>query len=118
MCASATAVTVLLASGRTADVYALDERRVLRRYRTGRDVTAEAATMTYPAGHGFPVPEVYEATRADLVMARVHGPTLTPQEITRVPAAAVLARHLLTCGAGGCRGGRPADQGRDGGGLP
>jgi hypothetical protein len=41
------ATTAPLGSGRTADVYALDERRVLRRYRTGGDVRAEAEVMRH-----------------------------------------------------------------------
>ncbi|WP_433051603.1 phosphotransferase [Dactylosporangium sp. CS-033363] len=69
-------MTALLASGRDADIYALDERRVLRRYRRGGDVTAEAATMRYVADHGFPVPRIYEAEGADLVMERLEGPTM------------------------------------------
>jgi aminoglycoside phosphotransferase (APT) family kinase protein len=69
-------MTALLASGRDADVYALDERRVLRRYRLGGDVTAEAAVMRYVADHGYPVPRVYEATGADLILERLEGPTM------------------------------------------
>lgn len=66
----------LLASGRDADVYELDGRRVLRRYRHGGDVTEEAAVMAYVERHGFPVPRVYEANGGDLVMERVDGPTM------------------------------------------
>ncbi|MFB9185145.1 phosphotransferase [Dactylosporangium sucinum] len=69
-------MTALLASGRDADVYALDERRVLRRYRKGGDVTAEATVMRYVADHGFPVPRIYEASGADLVLERLDGPTM------------------------------------------
>ncbi|WP_426507675.1 phosphotransferase [Dactylosporangium sp. McL0621] len=69
-------MTALLASGRDADVYALDERRVLRRYRRGGDVTAEAVIMRYVSDHGYPVPRVYEAEGADLVMERLEGPTM------------------------------------------
>jgi aminoglycoside phosphotransferase (APT) family kinase protein len=69
-------MTALLASGRDADVYALDERRVLRRYRKGGDVTAEAVTMRYVSDHGYPVPRVYEADGADLVLERLDGPTM------------------------------------------
>jgi streptomycin 6-kinase len=65
-----------LASGRDADVYALDEHRVLRRYRAGGDVAAEAAVMSYAHRRGFPVPAVYEADGADLVMERLIGPTM------------------------------------------
>ncbi|MEV4275204.1 phosphotransferase family protein [Actinoplanes xinjiangensis] len=67
----------LLGSGREADVYAIDERRVLRRYRRGDDVTAEAEIMTYLAGHGYPVPQVYAATGADMILERLDGPTMT-----------------------------------------
>jgi Ser/Thr protein kinase RdoA (MazF antagonist) len=66
----------LLASGRDADVYALDERRVLRRYRDGGDVAEEAAVMAYLAERGVPVPRVYEVNGADLVMERLTGSTL------------------------------------------
>jgi len=67
----------LLASGRDADVYAIDAQRVLRRYRDGSDATAEAAIMAYVAELGFPVPHVYEAEGADLVMEQLDGPTMT-----------------------------------------
>jgi len=66
----------LLASGRDADVYEVDGGRVLRRYRHGGDVTGEATVMAYVQRHGFPVPRVYEAGGADLVMERVAGPTM------------------------------------------
>ncbi|GAA2615694.1 phosphotransferase [Dactylosporangium fulvum] len=69
-------MTALLASGRDADVYALDERRVLRRYRRGGDVTAEVTVMRYVADHGYPVPRVYEADGADLILERLDGPTM------------------------------------------
>lgn len=65
-----------LASGRTADVFALDGHRVLRRYRDGGDVADEAAVMTYLGGLGFPVPRVYLAQRTDLVLQRLDGATL------------------------------------------
>jgi aminoglycoside phosphotransferase (APT) family kinase protein len=57
-------------------VYALDDRRVLRRYRREADVTGEVATMRYLAGLGYPVPAVYEAAGADIVMERLGGPTM------------------------------------------
>jgi tRNA A-37 threonylcarbamoyl transferase component Bud32 len=65
-----------LAAGRDADVFAVDARRVLRRYRNGGDVAAEATVMAYVAGFGFPVPTVYEASGTDLVMERLDGPTM------------------------------------------
>jgi tRNA A-37 threonylcarbamoyl transferase component Bud32 len=67
---------VLVGSGRNADVFAIDDRRVLRRYRDGGDVAAEAAVMSHLAGLGFPVPEVHEAAGTDLVMERLHGPSM------------------------------------------
>jgi tRNA A-37 threonylcarbamoyl transferase component Bud32 len=64
------------ASGREADVFALGNGRVLRRYRGGEDASGEAAVMTYVRGLGFPAPEVYAADGTDLVMERLDGPTL------------------------------------------
>jgi aminoglycoside phosphotransferase (APT) family kinase protein len=66
----------LIARGRTADVFALDAERVLRRYRGGEDTAVEAAVMRHVAGSGYPVPRVHEAHGADLVLERVRGPTL------------------------------------------
>jgi aminoglycoside phosphotransferase (APT) family kinase protein len=65
-----------IASGREADVFALDARRVLRRYRRVADVTHEAKAMAYAAGLGFPVPAVYEAHGAEMVLERLDGPTM------------------------------------------
>ncbi|MEU4779924.1 phosphotransferase [Micromonospora sp. NPDC023633] len=65
-----------LASGRDADVFVVDDRRVLRRYRAGGDVAAEAAIMAYVASLGFPVPRVHQARGADLVLERLDGPTM------------------------------------------
>ncbi len=65
-----------LASGRDADVFAIDDERVLRRYRSGGDVAEEATVMAYVAGFGFPVPAVYEARGTDLVMERLDGCTM------------------------------------------
>ena len=47
--------------------------------------------MRYVAGHGYPVPEVFDATGPDLVMERVDGPTM---------ADAVQAGRLEVDGAG------------------
>jgi tRNA A-37 threonylcarbamoyl transferase component Bud32 len=66
----------LLGVGRDADVFALGDDRVLRRYRDGSDATAEADLMRYVGGFGFPVPQVYDATGPDLVLERLRGPTL------------------------------------------
>jgi Ser/Thr protein kinase RdoA (MazF antagonist) len=85
----------LLGSGRMADVYALDERRVLRRYRDGTDASGEAAVMAHVAAYGYPVPAVLPAPegarRSDLVLRRLDGPTML---------AAVLAGGLTAERAG------------------
>lgn len=65
-----------LASGRDADVFALDEARVLRRYRDGGDTAPEAAVMAYAGGFGYPVPVVHAVDGPNLVMERLDGETL------------------------------------------
>lgn len=85
----------LLASGRDADVYALDGTRVLRRYRRGGDVAAEAAVMVHVGGLGFPAPAVHQADGTDLVLERVPGSTMLSAfatgELGLVEGATVLA---------------------------
>ena len=66
----------LLASGRDADVFALGDRTVLRRYRDGSDASREAELMRYVAAQNYPVPTVHSAAGADLVMERLDGPTM------------------------------------------
>ncbi|MYW19136.1 phosphotransferase [Streptomyces sp. SID2955] len=67
----------LIGAGRTADVFALDEDRVVRRYRDGEDATGEAVLMAYLAEHGYPVPTVWPGAAAgELVMQRLSGPTM------------------------------------------
>ena len=68
----------LLGQGRDADVYALDDTRVLRRYRdpSHSNTLLEAKAMEYLASRGYPVPRVHEVTDTELVMDRLHGPTL------------------------------------------
>ncbi|WP_137988975.1 phosphotransferase [Streptomyces vilmorinianum] len=89
---------VLIGTGRTADVFALDDEWVLRRYRDGGDVAREAATMTHLASHGYPVPRVRSASGPDLVMRRLAGPSLLDAllagTVTPETAAALLADLL------------------------
>jgi aminoglycoside phosphotransferase (APT) family kinase protein len=67
----------LVGAGRTADVFALDDGRVLRRYRDGDDTTGEVAVMAYLVEHGFPVPAVWPGPAAgELVMQRLSGTTM------------------------------------------
>jgi hypothetical protein len=49
---------VLIGQGRAASVYALDDRRVLRRYLKPRSCAGEAELMRYLRQAGYPVPEV------------------------------------------------------------
>src|SRR5215469_1430981 len=83
----------LLGSGRSADVYALDQGRVLRRYRFRIDVAAEARLMQYLAAAGYPVPEVYDAGGQDLVMERLDGPDMLA-DLSRRPW--LIPRHART----------------------
>lgn len=74
----------LIGSGRAADVYDLGGGRVLRRYRVEADVEPEARLMRYLRSAGFPVPEVYDADGADIVMARLRGIDMLT-DLTRRP---------------------------------
>ena len=69
----------LVGTGRAALVYDLGGDRVLRRYRRPPPpglTEREAAVMTYLRQQGYPVPEVFDADGADLVMERLHGTTM------------------------------------------
>jgi aminoglycoside phosphotransferase (APT) family kinase protein len=101
--------TAPIAAGRDADVFALDEHRVLRRYRREADVSGEAALMRYVAGYGYPVPEVFEAAGRDLVMTRVDGPTMAEAMMTgamgvdegaRMQAALLAQLHAIPAPGG------------------
>lgn len=91
----------LVTSGASADVYALDEERVLRRYREGRDAAPEVELLRHVRAHDFPAPDVLDAHGSDIVMNRLHGPTLLQAlgagEVSLADAAQVLAdlHHLL-----------------------
>lgn len=85
----------LLASGRTSDIYILDEDRLLRRNRY-RDVGAnELELLRYVSAHGFPAPTPYEVHGRDLILERLHGPTLLQSlaagETSLYEAATILA---------------------------
>ena len=67
----------LLASGRDADVYVLDEDRVLRRCkRPDAQCEYEAEMQAWVQRQGFAAPEVFEASGTDMVLERISGPTL------------------------------------------
>ncbi len=75
-----------MASGRDADIFAFGDRLVLRRSRQGRSMMAEAKTMEYARGHGYPVPAVDHLSDdgTDLVMERVDGPSMV-EALVRKP---------------------------------
>src|SRR5215212_3746405 len=87
-------MTALLASGRAADIYVLDDGRVLKRDRDGRSADHEAAAMRHAREHGFPVPEVFSASGTELVMERVGGPTMTA-DLARRPWRVTAHARLL-----------------------
>ncbi|QKW20896.1 phosphotransferase [Kitasatospora sp. NA04385] len=109
-----------IGTGRTADVFALPDGRVLRRYREGAeawaDAHAEAELMAYLAGHGYPVPAAWPGERpADLLMERLAGPTLAqavttgavaPDAAGRILADLLLRLHALPPRTGA----RPGDR--------
>ncbi|MFI0901289.1 phosphotransferase [Streptomyces sp. NPDC020983] len=67
----------LIARGREADVYAVGEGWVLRRLRDAdRSTAQEARTLRWLAAAGYPVPAVHASDGPDLVMQRLHGPTM------------------------------------------
>jgi aminoglycoside phosphotransferase (APT) family kinase protein len=73
-----------LADGRDAEVFALGDDRVLRRYRAGnlgadgklKTSEREAEIMRYVGSQGYPVPVIHEVKGPDMVMERVDGPTM------------------------------------------
>ncbi len=98
---------ILIGSGRASDVYDIGDGWVLRRDREGYgDGVAEAALMERLHAHGYPVPRVRPAdcTRSELVMERLHGPTMLqafgeggigPQESGQTLARLLRQLHAL-----------------------
>ncbi|WP_405839518.1 phosphotransferase [Streptomyces sp. NBC_01518] len=90
----------LIGSGRTADVYEIDEAWVLRRNREDwGDAAAEGAVMEHVRAYGYPVPRVRPGdSRTELFMERLSGPTMVEAivagAIDTVQAGTVLASLL------------------------
>ena len=82
-----------IARGRDAEVYALGDGRVLRRYRGPGPTGREMRVMAWARSHGYPVPQVYERTETDLILDRLHGPTMLA-DLARRPWR--LVRHAKT----------------------
>lgn len=94
-----------LAEGRDADVYLLDDQRVLRRCRrpTAR-CEHEASLMEWVRGCGYPAPRVYSVDGPDMVLERLTGPTMlesllagttTPRDGARTLVELLSALHRL-----------------------
>ncbi|HET7018544.1 MAG TPA: phosphotransferase [Streptosporangiaceae bacterium] len=82
----------LIGAGRAADVYDLGDGRVLRRYRVNASAEPEARLMRYLREAGLGVPEVYDASGADLVLAKLDGVDLL-SDLSRRPWRA--GRHAV-----------------------
>jgi aminoglycoside phosphotransferase (APT) family kinase protein len=76
----------LLASGRDGDIFELSDALVLRKTRDGRSLAAEVRILEHVHAQGLPVPQVHELRAGDteLVMDRIHGPTMV-QAFARSP---------------------------------
>jgi Ser/Thr protein kinase RdoA (MazF antagonist) len=90
-----------LASGRSADVFALDERRVVKRFRLGTpaDVAIHEAARTRAArAAGAPAPEVHDVVQIEqcpaIVVERVHGVPMLDALLTSRIAPGTLGRNL------------------------
>jgi len=66
----------LLARGEDADVFAIDETRVLRRHRRRVVPEGEVAIMRYVRERGYPAPVVFDVSGPDLTLERIAGPTM------------------------------------------
>ena len=66
----------LIGSGRECDVFDVGGGRVLRRHRSEQPLEPEAEIMRWVRDRGFPVPEVFDAAGAEMVMEKVEGPSL------------------------------------------
>ena len=66
----------VLARGEDADVFAIDQTRVLRRYRRRAVPDGEVAIMRYVRERGYPAPVVFDVSGPDLTLERIAGPTM------------------------------------------
>lgn len=80
------------AFGRDADIYAIDDEWVLRRYRNGYPVRDEGDFMRWVAKYDYPVPAVRDIDGPDMVIQRLNGPTLADAAIAGDFTAAELGQ--------------------------
>jgi tRNA A-37 threonylcarbamoyl transferase component Bud32 len=89
----------LLASGRWSDIYILDHDRLLRRNRY-RDVgLGEFELLDLVTAQGFPAPKPQGVHGRDLILERLHGPTLLQSLVageTTLPETARILADLHT----------------------
>jgi aminoglycoside phosphotransferase (APT) family kinase protein len=84
----------LLAQGRASEIFALDDGRVLRRFKAGGDPGREASVMKRALAHGYPVPRVLEVLADGLVLERIEGPTMADDGRRRPWRIDAYARRL------------------------
>ena len=85
----------LLAEGRSATVFLLEDGWVLRRSKDPRhDVGTEAAVLRWAARHGVSVPAVREAAGPDLVLEHVQGPSMLTALLDDAAGAGAHGRTL------------------------
>lgn len=66
----------LLTRGRNADVYLINDTQVLRRLHTGATSYPNVDLVRHLNAHDYPTARVLTVDGTDLVMERLHGPTL------------------------------------------
>jgi aminoglycoside phosphotransferase (APT) family kinase protein len=84
----------LLAEGRASEIFALDDERVLRRFKAGGDPANEAHVMERALAHGYPVPQVFDVRDDALVLERVYGPSMKEEGFRRPQLMEELAQAL------------------------
>ena len=66
----------LIARGRNADVYLMNDTQVLRRLHTGAQTYPNIDLLRHLNALGFPTTRIMEVEGTDLVLERLHGPNL------------------------------------------
>lgn len=84
----------LLAHGRDADVFALDEQRVLHRRRRDPPASWQVELNAHLREHGYPTPAVLDVDGTDTVYERVHGPSMMDELASRPWKVGSHARQL------------------------
>ena len=85
----------LLARGRNADVYLINDTQVLRRLHTGATNYPNVDLLRHLNAHGYPTARLIAVEGTDLVMERLHGPTLLQALDTEVVTIPEGVRILL-----------------------